>query len=179
MQGSVGNKEVSDMTEQQQIQQQIQDIEGQIAQHEREAVRLRRELEATENQGAQGSAVRGELQQTDEIIDELRWHLNALRTQQAENTTPQPPEHTPLTGDKGIGIGGVVWIAQDGGTSTHLRTHPHFERGEDKARLSSGMQCTVVDGPEQEQGYTWWRVRTSDGQEGWLTDEGLMSQNAL
>jgi hypothetical protein len=173
------------MTEQQRIEQTIEQrihsVEEQIAQLEKQATRLTRQLESVEHQGAQGSAVRGELQQTNEIIDDLRLRLTGLRTEQAQSSPPpaQPPGHEPLTGDKGIVIGGVVWIAQEGGSSTHLRTHPHFERGEDKARLSSGMQCTVVDGPEYEEGYTWWRVRTSDGHEGWLPDEGLMGQGAL
>jgi small-conductance mechanosensitive channel len=170
------------MTEQQQtVQQRIQELEEQISQLEREAVRLTRELESVENQGAQGSAVRGELQEKNLILDDLRLRLNGLRTEQAQTNPPpaQPPEHAPVAGDKGIAIGGMVWVAQEGGVSTHLRTHPHFERGEDKARLTAGMQCTVVDGPEHEQGYTWWRVRTTDGDEGWLPDEGLMSQGAL
>jgi TolA-binding protein len=173
------------MTERQRIkqtiQQRIQSVEEQIAQLEKEATRLTRELESVENQGAQGSAVRGELQQTNEIIDDLRLRLTGLRTEQAQSgpSTAQPPAHKPPTSDKGIAIGSVAWVAQEGGASTHLRTHPHFDRGEDKARLSSGMQCTVVDGPEYEEGYTWWRVRTSDGHEGWLPDEGLMGRGAL
>jgi small-conductance mechanosensitive channel len=159
-------------------QEEAQKIEQQLAQLEDEARRLRRELEAVEHQGAQGSAVRGELQQTDETIDSLRQRLDTVRAQAAPPSA-QPPERTPLTGGRGIAIGGVAWLAQEGGPSSHLRTHPHFEYGEDKAHLETGMQCTVVDGPEHEEGYTWWRVRLSDGQEGWVVDEGLMGQSAV
>jgi hypothetical protein len=112
------------------------------------------------------------LQQADEEVAALRQRLNNLRAQ-AQPPTAHPPEHNSLTGD-GIVIGGVAWMAQEGGPSQHLRTHPHFERGEDVTRLTSGTQLTVVDGPEHEAGYTWWRVRTTDGREGWVPDEGLM-----
>jgi seryl-tRNA synthetase len=160
------------------MQQRIHTAEAELSQLEQEALRLRRELEAVENQGAQASALRGELQQTDERIDQQRQQLDELRAEsQGGLLTAQPPEHEPLTGERGIVVGGIAWVAQEGGVSTHLRTHPHFERGEDKARLSSGMQCTIVDGPEHEAGHTWWRVRTTDGQEGWLPDEGLMGQS--
>jgi hypothetical protein len=164
------------MTDQQQsIQDAIQTTEKQLAQREHDAQRLRRELDAVEKQGAQGSAVRGELQQADEDIDALRQRLDELHAQTTPPTA-QPPEREPLTGERGIVIGGMAWLAQEGGVSTHLRTHPHFERGEDVTRITSGMQLAVLDGPEHEEGYTWWRVRTSNGHEGWLPEEGLMGQ---
>jgi hypothetical protein len=160
------------------LQAEIRLVEEQLAQREKEAQRFRRELEAVENQGAQGSSVRGELQQADEDIDALRQRLTNLQAQ-VSPPVAHPPDHTPLTGGAGIGIGSVAWVAQEGGASTHLRTHPHFERGEDVTRITSGMQFTVLDGPEYEEGYTWWRVRTTDGREGWVPDEGLMGQNVL
>jgi hypothetical protein len=164
------------MTEQT-LQAEIRLAEEQLAHREREALRLQRELEAVQNQGADGSAVRGELQQANQDIDALRQRLDDLRAQ-ANPTTARPPEREPLTGG-GIAIGSVAWLARSGGVSTHLRTHPHLSVGEDVTRLAPGMQFTVLDGPEYEDEYTWWRVRTTDGREGWVPDEGLMGQNVV
>lgn len=169
------------MTEQQALQTEIHSVQEQLSQREREARRLQRALAEVENQGAPGSAARGELQQANEHIDALRQQLDSLRAQASSSAARSPdsiqlPEHDPLTGERGIAIGSVAWVAQQGGVSTHLRTHPHFEIGEDVTRISPGMQLTVLDGPEQEEGYRWWRIRTSDGREGWVPDEGLMGQ---
>lgn len=160
------------------LQTEIQAIEQQLAQREQDAQRLQRELNTVENQGAQGSALRGELQQANEDIDALRQRLETLQAQ-VSPPAAQPPEHKPLTGGSGVAIGGAAWLAREGGVSMHLRTHPHFERGEDVTRLSPGSQFIVLDGPEYEEGYTWWRVRTTDGREGWVPDDGLMGQSAL
>jgi hypothetical protein len=159
------------------LQTDIRSAEEQLAHREREALRLQRELEAVENQGADGSAVRGELQQANADIDRLRARLDDLRTQ-ANPASARPPEREPLTGTS-IAIGSIAWLAQNGGVSAHLRTHPHFSIGEDVTRLSPGMQLTVLDGPEYEEEHTWWRVRTTDGREGWVPDVGLMGQNAV
>jgi hypothetical protein len=167
------------MTEQT-LQTEIREVEQQLAQREEEARKFQRELAEVEKQGAQGSAVRGELQQANEAIDALRQRLDSLRAQaQGNPPAAQPPERQPLTGESAIGIGSVAWFAREGGVSKHLRTHPHFELGEDVTQLASGMQLTVLDGPEHEEGYTWWRVRTTDGREGWVPDEGLMGQDAI
>jgi multidrug efflux pump subunit AcrA (membrane-fusion protein) len=163
------------MTDHQTLQAEIQSVQEQLSQREREARRLQRELEEVENQGAQGSAVRGELQQADETIDALRQQLDSLQAQ-VNSPAAHPPEHEPLTGESGMAIGSIAWVAREGGVSTHLRTHPRFEMGEDVTRLTSGIQLTVLDGPEHTEGYIWWRVRTSDGREGWVPDEGLMGQ---
>lgn len=170
------------MTEHQQtgqtLQAEIEALEQHLTQRERSALRLQRELGMVTQQGAQASALRGELQQTEEAVDTLRQRLASLQAQ-AGPPVAHPPQHEPLTGGQGIAIGSVAWIAQSGGVSTYLRTHPHFEMGEDVTRLTPGVQLTVLDGPEHEEAYTWWRVRTTDGREEWVPDAGLMSHTTV
>lgn len=37
-------------------------------------------------------------------------------------------------------------------------------------RLSDGTQVQILDGPRSADGYTWWRVQTSSGAQGWAVD---------
>jgi hypothetical protein len=175
LRAQINSKEVFRVTDQPAFQTDRQSLETRLSQREQDALRFQRELEMVEHQGADASALRGELQQANEDIDALRQQLDSLRAQDS-SPVAHPPQREPLTGESGLTIGSIAWVAQEGGVSTHIRTHPHFAMGEDVTRISSGVQLTVLDGPEQEEGYTWWRVRTSDGREGWVADEGLMGQ---
>ena len=40
--------------------------------------------------------------------------------------------------------------------------------------LKDGTHLTVLEGPEQADGYKWWRVQTDDGQEGWVAGDWLV-----
>lgn len=40
-------------------------------------------------------------------------------------------------------------------------------------RLGNGTILTVVDGPREADGYTWWMVRTEGGREGWVAGSWL------
>lgn len=40
--------------------------------------------------------------------------------------------------------------------------------------VKEGALLTVLEGPQQAGGYTWWKVRTADGKEGWAAGEYLV-----
>jgi SH3-like domain-containing protein len=35
---------------------------------------------------------------------------------------------------------------------------------------------TLLEGPESRDNHTWWRIRTTDGREGWVAGEDLRAQ---
>ncbi len=79
---------------------------------------------------------------------------------------------------KRLEIGSVAWLAQDGGVLCHLRTLPHPAFGEDVGQISTGERLIILDGPEPGEGFVWWRVRASDGREGWLPAAALLADSS-
>jgi hypothetical protein len=79
---------------------------------------------------------------------------------------------------KRLGIGSVAWLDHDGGTLSHLRTLPHPAFGEDIGQISTGEKLIILDGPESGEGFVWWRVRASDGREGWLPAVKLLTDSS-
>jgi len=65
-----------------------------------------------------------------------------------------------------IGPGVRVVVTGTGGTGLNLRAEPDTgSRVLVNAR--EGTVLTVTEGPQQGDGYTWWKLRTSAGEEGW------------
>ena len=41
--------------------------------------------------------------------------------------------------------------------------------------LPPGTRLTLLAGPDEEDGYHWWHIRTDDGREGWVAGEELVT----
>jgi hypothetical protein len=78
------------------------------------------------------------------------------------------PIETPLATDvpTEIGTGAQVVVEGTGGAGLNLRAEASTQ-AQIVANAREGAVLTVVDGPQDADGYTWWQVRTSDGKEGW------------
>lgn len=65
-----------------------------------------------------------------------------------------------------IGPGATVVVQGTGGAGLNLR-----QEASTTARVvvnvKDGTELTVLEGPEEASGYTWWKARTADGEEGW------------
>lgn len=85
-----------------------------------------------------------------------------------QGTTPEPP-----AGGE-IAIGATVAVANSGGTGVNFRTEPSTE-SEIIDVLLDGTQLTVIDGPLDAEGYTWWQVE-GDAGTGWLVQDYLQAQ---
>ncbi|MDQ7029353.1 MAG: SH3 domain-containing protein [Ardenticatenia bacterium] len=83
-------------------------------------------------------------------------------------TATAPPARVP----EALAVGVMAEVSA-GGTGLNLREGPGltFQVVE---LLPDGTRLEVADGPEEVDGYTWWRVRRLDtGREGWVAGEFL------
>ena len=88
----------------------------------------------------------------------------------ATNTVVLPistPQATVAPGT--IGPGASVVVKGTQGVGLNLRAEPSTS-AQVVANAREGAVLTVLDGPQQGSGYTWWKLRTAAGQEGWGVD---------
>jgi hypothetical protein len=68
-----------------------------------------------------------------------------------------------------LAVGGIALINTTEGDQLNIRLGP----GRDfdvVARLSAGERVTLLEGPRAGDGFTWWKVRTGSGIEGWAVE---------
>jgi hypothetical protein len=70
-----------------------------------------------------------------------------------------------------LAIGASVQVANTGGTGVNLRSEASTD-SEVVDVLLDGTPLTVIDGPTDAEGYTWWQVQ-GDAGTGWLVDQYL------
>jgi len=68
--------------------------------------------------------------------------------------------------------GGNVMVAGTGVAQLRLRAGPGLTQ-ETVATLEDGTRLTVLEGPATADEHEWWKVRTADGQEGWVAGDWL------
>jgi hypothetical protein len=72
-----------------------------------------------------------------------------------------------------IGPGATVVVEGTEQEGLRLRSEPSTQ-GRVVVTLKEGTTVTVVDGPEEASGYTWWKVQTRGGREGWGAADWLV-----
>jgi hypothetical protein len=65
-----------------------------------------------------------------------------------------------------IETGAQVIVQGTAGVGLNLRAEPSTQ-GRVVANAREGTELTVLEGPQEADGYVWWNVRTPDGREGW------------
>ena len=75
----------------------------------------------------------------------------------------------------GLSVGGNAWVTRAGGLPLRLRSAPSLD-GNILDRLAPGTQMTLLAGPQDGSGHSWWHIRTTDGREGWVAGEDLRAQ---
>lgn len=85
------------------------------------------------------------------------------------------PIETPLASPtpSEIGPGAQVTVQGTGGAGLNLRSQP-TTRGQVVVNARDGAVLTVLEGPEEADSYTWWKVRTEAGKEGWAASRWLV-----
>lgn len=94
----------------------------------------------------------------------------------APQANEQPGQAAQPSGTPGLAVGSTAYVAQAGGLPLRLRSSPGLAHDSVIGKLPPGTQMTLLSGPENKDGYTWWHVRTADGHEGWVAGQDLRSQ---
>jgi hypothetical protein len=85
-------------------------------------------------------------------------------------TVDAPPA---TTSPSEIRPGALVVVTGTGGAGLRLRELATTD-AQVVAMAREGTVLTVLEGPEDADGYTWWKVRTPDGEEGWGAADWLV-----
>lgn len=75
----------------------------------------------------------------------------------------------PLTAGGSISIGGTATIFTTEGDRVNVRSLPSLG-GSIVDRLEASTRVSIIDGPRNADGFTWWRVRTPRNIEGWVAE---------
>ena len=97
------------------------------------------------------------------VIDDFR---QALRFDYRWRDSSPPPPPPP---SNGIAVGGRVRTVD----VVRMRRSPGFRNkpaNDTVVGIAQGTEGTVLGGPSQADGLTWWQVRTINGQEGWMAE---------
>lgn len=163
----------------QEIRQSINQMQAQLSKRAQEVQQLNKELEAAKADKKQAEATQRQLQAMQKEMAALQQRLKEAEAQSASAApapapaVPQQPVTAPRP--EGLAIGATAWVRKAGGKSLNRRSAPGLNSTVHDS-LTIGTQMTLLEGPLTADGYTWWRMRTSDGREGWVAGEELVTQ---
>jgi TolA-binding protein len=178
------------------LSEDLQNLSEQIGQLRQELNQRNAEIERMKQQENQ-ARTRDQQQDSEQArkFQEAQARVRALEAQiaQAESypqpptaaaqpsqTTPQPNElpgqAVTATSSNGLRAGITAYVAQAGGLPLRLRSRPGLAKDTVLDKLPPGTQMTLLEGPQQADGYSWWHIRTTDGREGWVAGEDLRTR---
>lgn len=96
-----------------------------------------------------------------------------IRKQKAESQAKEVAAAPGASG--GLAVGITAYVTRAGGMPLRLRTGAGLD-SEITGRLQPGTEMKLLEGPRQADNHAWWRIRTSDGREGWVAGEELRTQ---
>lgn len=165
----------------QEIRQSINQLQAQLSQRAQEIQQLNKELEAARADKKQAEATQRQLQAMQKEMAALQQRLKEAEAQSVPAAptptapapaAPQQPVGTPRP--EGLAIGAMAWVRKAGGKGLNRRSAPGLNSTVHDS-LNIGTQVTLLEGPLTADGYTWWRIRASDGREGWVAGEELVT----
>ncbi len=97
----------------------------------------------------------------------------ALALPTAPPVTPTPPAPTPQPAPT-IRVGSLVRVVNVGAAALRARRNPGLNQPV-QVRFAEGSEVTILEGPVEADGYTWWRVQGQAGN-GWSAERGPEGQ---
>ena len=187
-------KEKAAKAEQEKVAQAMRNMSDQLAAKGKEVADLQKQLEGAKKDAAAGQAAEKALADAQAKVRQMQAEMAKLQiqAQSAQNKAKQAAAAaakaeveasagTTLGGAAAapapgvLAVGASAWVRKAGGKNLRLRDKPGLQSNA-FAGLPPGTQMTLLEGPVQDDGYPWWRVRVSDGREGWVAGTELVTQ---
>lgn len=151
------------------LQQQLATVTAQAAKGTQGADALQAQIKQLQQQLASAQAERdAETQANEMILKDAQAQMEAMRKQmEAMQTEEAAPG--------GLAVGASAWVTREGGLPLRLRAGPGLQASV-LGQLPPGTRMTLLAGPQQEDGYSWWNIRVEDGREGWVAGNDLRTQ---
>lgn len=183
-----------------QLTRKMRTMNDQLSSKTKEIADLEKQLAATSKQAATGDEAKKKLTEAQEQVRKMQLEVAKLQieTQAAQNKARQAmqaaaeaaaeaanaetePGVVPVPGAAAgatapeLAVGVNAWVRKAGGMNLRLRDRPGLQSNA-FAGLPPGTQMTLLEGPVPLDNYPWWRVRVSDGREGWVAGSELVTQ---
>jgi hypothetical protein len=97
-------------------------------------------------------------------------------TSEPTATATVTPEATATTTDTPVPVvmlGTTVEVAGTGTDELRVRVAPGLDR-ETIGTVEDGTRLRITEGPESMDGFKWWRIKSDEGQEGWVAEDWLV-----
>jgi hypothetical protein len=190
----LGNPFKKDDDEKRQMAEGMQSMSEQIGALSKQLADKNAEIErlqtAAKGATSDATALKAARQQVDDLQKQLRelqrkvaedqatreaeaMAADLIRKQKAESQAKEVAAAPAASGS--LAVGGTAYVTRAGGLPLRLRTGAGLDN-KIADRLQPGTQMTLLEGPRQADNHAWWRIRTSDGREGWVAGEELRTQ---
>ena len=172
----------------QNLSEQIGTLQQQLAERNTQVEQLQQRLNSAESQTNQSDQAAKQLQAAQAQVQTLQQQIAQLQAQISQQAAPgqksgsawaqeaAPAQQTAPAGGTTLSVGSSAWVTQAGGLPLRLRSQPGLAKDTVIDRLPPGTQMTLLEGPQPHDNHLWWRIRTTDGREGWVAGEDLRTQ---
>ncbi len=155
------------------LQERISAYQQEIKDRRAKLGRIQDEIDRLEAKGESADNQRGSLATVQEEVRVLEQQLTALERQAEDPRNPTQSVATPE-----FVPGGMALVTSDGGLSNKIFVEPRLDDVGIFTQSTAGTQLTLLEGPEYVDDHVWWRVRRTDGVEGWVVTDGLIGNPA-
>ena len=199
--GMFGNKDKEEKAEQEKIGTAMKNLSDQIASLQQQGMgkdseisRLKEELSELQGKaGNVGDAAKKQMQEMNSrlAVAEADKQANELMLKNAQKQISELQNQVQNMKDAAgqvvsgaaqmgateavMAVGASAWVRRAGGMNLRRRSGPSLNSNIHDG-ISPGTKLSLLEGPINSDGHTWWRIRTEDGREGWVAGEELVTQ---
>jgi regulator of replication initiation timing len=186
----LGNIFKKDDDEKREMAEGMQSMSDQIGALSKQLAEKSAEIERLQAAAKSATSDTAALQAARQQVDDLQKQLHELQRKMAEEQATREAEAMAAdliskqkakevasapASSGGLAIGNTAYVTRAGGMPLRLRTGAGLN-SDIRDRLQPGTEMKLLEGPHLADNHAWWRIRTTDGREGWVAGEELRTQ---